>query len=74
MDLYNQEIQQKKKDLQINPKQLESSNRNIYINSYLKCKWIKCSNQKTQPEWTQKQTHVYTVYKKPTSDLKTHID
>ena len=26
-------------------------------------------------EWTQKnKTHIYAVYKKPTSDLKTHID
>ena len=25
-------------------------------------------------EWTQKQDPVYVVYKKPTSDLKTHID
>ena len=48
MDLYSQEIQQKKKDLQINAKPLENGNRNIYINNYFKCKWIKCSNQKTQ--------------------------
>ena len=25
-------------------------------------------------EWIQKQDHIYAVYKKPTSDLKTHID
>ena len=25
-------------------------------------------------EWIQNKTHVYAVYKKPTSDLKTHID
>ena len=25
-------------------------------------------------EWIQKQDHMYTVYKKPTSDLKTYID
>ena len=24
-------------------------------------------------EWIQKSTHIYAVYKKPTSDLKTHI-
>ena len=74
MDLYSQEIQQKKKDLQINAKQLENGNRNIYINNYFKCKWIKYSNQKIQTEWIQKQTHIYAAYKKPTSDLKTHID
>ena len=27
---------------------LENGNRNIQIANYLKCKWIKCSNQKTQ--------------------------
>ena len=25
-------------------------------------------------EWYKKKTHIYAVYKKPTSDLKTHID
>ena len=55
-------------------KPLENGNRNIYINNYFKCKWIKYSNQKTQTEWIQKQTHIYAVYKKPTSDLKTDID
>ena len=25
-------------------------------------------------EWIQNKTHTYAVYKKPTSDLKTHID
>ena len=25
-------------------------------------------------EWMQKQTHICTVYKRPTSDLRTHID
>ena len=32
----------------INPKQLENGNKNIHINNYFKCKWIKHSNQKTQ--------------------------
>ena len=30
-----------------NPKQLRNGNRNIHIDNYLKCKWIKRSNQKT---------------------------
>ena len=30
------------------PNNLENGNRNIYINNYFKCQWIKCSNQKTQ--------------------------
>ena len=38
----------RKKIYKINSKQLESGNRNIYITNYFKCKWIKCSNQKTQ--------------------------
>ena len=25
-------------------------------------------------EWIQKQDHIYAIYKKPSSDLKTHID
>ena len=25
-------------------------------------------------EWTQKQDHIYAIYKKTTLDLKTHID
>ena len=25
----------------------QSGNKNMYIKNYLKCKWIKCSNQKT---------------------------
>ena len=31
-----------------NSKQLKHGNRNIHIDNYLKCKWIKCSNQKRQ--------------------------
>ena len=37
-----------KKIYKIKPKQLENGKRNTYINNYFKCKWIKCSNQKTQ--------------------------
>ena len=49
MDLSGQEIQEKKKDLQNQPKTIKKNGtRNIYINNYFKCKWIKCSNQKTQ--------------------------
>ena len=38
----------RKRSTKSNPKQLRKCNRNIYINNYFKCKWIKCSNQKTQ--------------------------
>ena len=30
------------------PNSKEKDNRNIHINNYFKCRWIKCSNQKTQ--------------------------
>ena len=46
MDLYSQEIQEKKKIYKINYK--ENGNRNLYINNYFKRKLIKCSNQKMQ--------------------------
>ena len=26
----------------------ENENTNIYVNNYFKCKWVKCSNQKTK--------------------------
>ena len=56
------------------PKNEENGNRNIYVNNYFKCKWIKYSNQRCRvAEWIQKQDLLYAVYKKPTSDLKTQI-
>ena len=49
MDLYSQEIQEKKKDLQNQPQTIKKmGNRNIYINNYFKCKWIKDPNKETQ--------------------------
>ena len=40
--------EQKKKNLQKQTKKhCENNNRNIDIDNYYKCKWIKCSNQKT---------------------------
>ena len=44
-------------------------------NNYFKCKWIKCSNQDT--DWLngyKNKTHIYAIYKKSTSDLKTYKD
>ena len=49
-------------------------NRNIYINTYFKCKQIKCSNQRHRLNGYKNKTRIYAVSKKPTSDLKTHID
>ena len=47
MDLYSQEIQEKKKDLQNQWKTIKKMAIGTHI-SIIKCKWIKCSNQKTQ--------------------------
>ena len=47
---------------------------NIYISNYLECKWIKCSNQLKNIGWLngyKNKTHIYTVNKRPTSDLWT---
>ena len=47
----------------------------MHIDNYLKCKWIKCPNQKTG--WLNRyknKAHTYVVYKKPTSDLGTNIE
>ena len=47
----------------------------ILINNYTECKWIKCSNQKTDRlSGYKNKTHIYAVYKRPTSDPRTHID
>ena len=35
------------KKYKINWKTVENDNKYIYVNNYLKCQWIKCSNQKT---------------------------
>ena len=50
MDLYSQEIQEQEKDLQNQHQTIKKTSIGIYIyiNNYFKCKWIKCSNQKTQ--------------------------
>ena len=49
-------MQEKQKIYKISPKQLNKShNRNIYINNYFKCKWIKCSKLHRLAEWIPKQ-------------------
>ena len=35
---------------------IKNGNSNIYMNNYFKCKWIKCSNQKTQTSWMDTNT------------------
>ena len=47
----------------------------MYIHNYFKCNWINCFNQK-DTDWLNEyknKTHIYAVYKKQTSDLKTHL-
>jgi len=47
--IYNPRTKKERKKKEKNqPKQLENGNKNIYINNHFKCKWIKCSNQKTK--------------------------
>ena len=43
----NKRGREEKRPTKTNPKQLRNGNRNIHIDNYLKCKWIKCSHQKT---------------------------
>ena len=60
----------------INPKQLENGNANIYINIILNVNGLNAPTKRHRlAEWIQKnKTHIYAVYKKPTSGLKTQID
>ena len=54
-----------------------NSSRLIYINNYLKFKWMKWSNQKTQTGWMYMKTrpiYIYLVYKRPIPDLETLTD
>ena len=49
MDTHKSSQKVEQKDLQKHTQNnKENGNRNMYIDNYLKCKWIKCSNQKTQ--------------------------
>ena len=75
MGLYHQEIQQKKKDLQ---NQLQTIKK-MTIETYISIITLNVNGlnapTKRQTGWIQKQDlYIYAVYKKPTSDLKTHID
>ena len=77
MDLHSQEIKQKKKDLLNQPRTVKK----MAIGTYLSIIILNVNvlNVPTKrhrlAEWTQKQVpYIYTVYKTPTSDLKTHTD
>ena len=49
MDLYSQEIKEKKKDIQNQPRTIKKMAIRTYVSTItLNCKWIKCCDQKTQ--------------------------
>ena len=68
MDLHSQEIQEKKKDLQNQPQTIKKMAIGTYIS-----KITLNVNGLNAPSKRHK-THICAVYKKPTSDLKTHRD
>ena len=66
----------RKKDLQNQPQTIDK----IAIETYISIITLNVNglNAPTKrhrlAEWIQKKTHIYAIYKKPPSDLKTHID
>ena len=74
--MQSKSTREEKRSTKSTPVNLENGNTNIYINNYFKCKWIKFSNRKTQIGMNgyKNKIHIDTVYKKLTSDPKTHID
>ena len=82
MDLYSQEIQ-KKKDLQNQPQTIKKMAIGTYISIItLNVNGLSAPNKrhrlaeriKENNKNNNNKTHICTVYKKPTSDLKTCID
>ena len=77
MDLYSQEIQQKKKLLQNQPQTIKKMAIGTYISIItLNVNGLNAPTKRPR-DWLnghKVKTHIYAVYKKPTSDLKTHID
>ena len=76
MDLYSQEIQEKKNDLQNQPQTIKK----MAIGTYISIITLNVNKLMLQPkdiDWLngyKNKTYIYAIYKKPTSDLKTHID
>ena len=50
----------------MNPNNKVNGNEIIFINNYLKCKWVKCSNQKTKTG--QMDTKIRPLYMLSTRD------
>ena len=77
MDLYSQERQEKKKDLQNQLQTIKKMEMGTYILIItLNENGLNTPTKRNRlAEWIQKQDpYIYAVYKKPTSDLQTHID
>ena len=77
MDLYSQKTQEKKKDLQNQPQTIKKMAIGTYISIItFNINGLKApTKRQSLAEWIQnKKTHKYDVYKKSTSDLKTHKD
>ena len=76
MDLYSQEIQEKEKDLQNQPQTIKKMAIGTYI-SIITLNVNSLNAPTKDTDWLngyKNKTHIYTVYKKHTSDLKTYID
>ena len=74
--MYSQEIQEKQKDLQNQPQTIKEMTKGTYLSTIiLNVNGLNAPTKDT--DWLngyKNKTHIYSVYKKPTSDLKTHID
>ena len=72
-------MQEKKKDLQNQPQAIKKMAIGTYISittlNANDLKWLNAPTKRHRlAEWIQNNALIYAVYKKPTSDLKTHID
>ena len=73
---HGQEIQEKKKDLQSQPQTIKKMAIGTYI-SIITLNVNVLNAPTKRHSWLngyKNKTHIYAVYKKPTSDLETYID
>ena len=75
MDLYSQEIQENKKDLQNQPQTSKKMAIGTYVSIItLKENGLNAPTKRHRLAENKNKTHIYAVYKRPTSELETHID
>ena len=69
-------MQERKKDLQNQPPKIKKMVIGTYISIItLNVNGLNAPTKRHRlAEWIQNKTHIYAVWKKPTSDLSTHID